>query len=87
MDSLPAKVKNIMVHVTNFGGSGMRDVKSLFTRVVDATAQDPIAHRDLFVLSLPSAKGAHSNRTVAVLAKLYKEYAGAPRSHLSTSLQ
>ena len=76
--SLPAKVKNILVHVNNFGGAGMRDVKSLCTRVVDASEQDPNAHRDLFVVTMPSAKGEHGNRTVAVLAKLYKEYVGMP---------
>jgi hypothetical protein len=74
--SLPTKVKNIMVHVNNFGGAGMRDVKTLCTRVVDATEQDPNAHRDLFIVNLPSGKGEHSKRTVAVLAKIYKEYVG-----------
>jgi hypothetical protein len=54
----------------------MRDVKTLCTRVVDATAQDPNEHRDLFIVNLPSGKGEHSNRTVAVLAKIYKEYSG-----------
>lgn len=76
MASLPAKVKNILVHVNNFGGSGMRDVKSLCTRVVDASEHDPNAHRDLFVVTVPSAKAEHGNRTVAVLAKIYKEYVG-----------
>lgn len=80
MASLPVKVKNILVHVHNFGGAGMRDVKTLCTRVVDATEQDPNAHRDLFVVTLPSAKGEQGNRTVAVLAKIYKEYAGTTPS-------
>lgn len=76
MASLPTMVKNILVQVNNFGGAGMRDVKTLCTRVVDASEQDPNAHRDLFVVTIPSAKGQHGNRTVAVLAKFYKEYVG-----------
>jgi hypothetical protein len=75
--ALPERVKNMLVLVTSFGGAGMRDVKALHARVVDASAPDPNAHRDLFLASLPSAKGAHSNRSIAVLAKLYKETLGA----------
>lgn len=103
MASLPAKVKNIVVQINNFGGSGMRDVKTLCTRVVDATEEDPNAHRDLFVLKMPSGKGEHGNRSIATLAKIYKEYFGVqllymmlqtsaaqiakPASHISFALQ
>lgn len=71
------------VQVTNFGGSGMAHVKSFHVRVVDATHEDPNAHRDLFVNALMSPKGSHGNRTVAVLAKIFKEYQGVQRCETS----
>lgn len=74
---LPARVRAITVQATNFGGAGMGNVRALAVRVADATADDPIRHRDLFVSVLQNGKGEHSNRTIAVLAKVYKENVGA----------
>ena len=36
------------------------------------------AARDLFISAMPHVKGAHANRTVAQLLKIYREYTGAP---------
>lgn len=74
---LPARVRAITVQVTNFGGAGMANARALAVRVADATDADPIRHRDLFVSVLQNGKGAHGNRTVAVLAQVYKENTGA----------
>ena len=74
---LPAKVANIAVQVANFGGGGLGNVKALHARVVDASNGDPVAARDLFVATKPLAKGAGAQCTVALLLKVYKEYAGA----------
>jgi hypothetical protein len=73
---LPHRVHSIMVQVSNFAGSGMSGVKMLCARVVDATEEDPVRQRDLFVFTMPKAKGTYKNRTVAVLARLHKESAG-----------
>lgn len=74
---LPARVRAITVQVTNFAGAGMGNARALAVRVADATADDPTRHRDLFVSVLQNSKGEHSNRTIAVLAKVYKENVGA----------
>ena len=75
---LPARVHAVSVQVTNFGGAGMANVQALAVRVVDASEADPIRHRDLFVSVLRNGKGEHGNRSIAVLAKVYKENTGMP---------
>lgn len=76
--ALPARVRNVTLSVSNFGGSGMANVRRLAARVVDASAGGAVtAARDLFVTARPHAKGADGGRAVAPLLKLYREYTGA----------
>jgi hypothetical protein len=76
LGQLPVRVTNATLQVTNFGGGGLGNVKSLHARVVDATSNDPSSARDLFIFTKPMSKGVSANRSVALLLKVYKEFAG-----------
>jgi hypothetical protein len=75
---LPARVQAATILVSNFSGGGMANVRRFCARVVDATAADPVAMRDIAVFIIPNAKGAHANRSVAAVAIVYKETTGMP---------
>jgi hypothetical protein len=74
--ALPARVQAATVLVSNLSSGGMVNVRRLCARLVDATAADPTAMRDIAVYIIPNAKGANDNRSVAAVAKVYKETTG-----------
>lgn len=75
--ALPARARVAVLAVTNFAGGGMGNVRRLQARVVDAGAPDAAEMRDVATFSLPNVRGAHANRSVAVLARVHREPAGA----------
>ena len=75
--ALPRRAAVAVLVVTNFAGGGMGNVRRLQARVVDADAGDAAGMRDLAAFALPNARGAHANRSVAVLARVHREAVGA----------
>lgn len=83
LDALPKDMESLLMVMSNYGGAGMKFVKTLQLRVLDVTAGEE-APRQIMEYKYESQPDKDKETTQILVGKIYKEYASSAFSAWSS---